>query len=318
MNINDKILTSTKYVVDNSHFVKINKNKIDELSKNMPIVNDEHWIKYAPFDISKLNEEKIANYLLVMHSVGFSFWGNLKWTINCNDENYDGSFGLMAALDKAMKNGYPILDYNYLCDISEQDFDKILEGNVRIPLFYERLEFLRGTAKVIKDKFDGNFLNVINDVNSDENLLNIIVNNFTCFKDKSPYKGENVFFYKKAQLIVSDIFRLISKDIHKINDISKLTACADYKIPQVLRALKILEYSDELSTKVDNKIQVEKDSEMEVEIRANTIWAIEKIKNNVMNRFKDITSIQINDGLWVQSQKNSNIKPYHLTRTTAY
>ena len=57
-----------------------------------------------------------------------------------------------------------------------------------------------------------------------------------------------------------------------------------------------------------------KDSEEEVEIRANTIWANELIKKELKKKIPNINSIHVNDHLWLLGQ----CKPYHLTRTTAY
>ena len=58
----------------------------------------------------------------------------------------------------------------------------------------------------------------------------------------------------------------------------KITAFADYKIPFILRRLWVLEYSQSLAYKIDNQIEIEKWSDEEIEIRSNTIWAIELMK----------------------------------------
>ena len=64
-------------------------------------------------------------------------------------------------------------------------------------------------------------------------------------------------------------------------DCSHLVGCADYKIPQVLRSLGILEYDEELSELVDKKQEIEENSSYEVEIRANMIIAIDFIKKEL-------------------------------------
>ena len=57
----------------------------------------------------------------------------------------------------------------------------------------------------------------------------------------------------------------------KLKNISELTACADYKLPFVLRRLGIFSYLDYLADKIDNQETIDKDSEEEIELRANTI-----------------------------------------------
>ncbi|MDO4504141.1 MAG: queuosine salvage family protein, partial [Clostridia bacterium] len=94
-----------------------------------------------------------------------------------------------------------------------------------------------------------------------------------------------------------------------------LIGCADYKIPQVLRALGITEYDKELSYMVDNKKEIEISSKYEVEIRASQIFVLGYIKNR-LNSFK---SVDINDFLFNYSKKLKNIvKPYHLCRNKNY
>ena len=98
-------------------------------------------------------------------------------------------------------------------------------------------------------------------------------------------------------------------------DYSNLIGCADYKIPQTLRALEIVEYSDELASIVDNKTEIDVSSKYEVEIRASQLVVIEYIKE----RFDNVKAIDINDFLFLYSKKVKGIaKPYHLCRNTNY
>lgn len=313
------VLNSTKQVFENSAHVKINTEKLNEVSASLQINEVEHWVKFSPFDIYKLDLEQAVNFLLIMHSIGFCYWGMPKWTVEYKNQEFDGAYGMIAALGKAIENDYPVLDFSYLSKISKSDFANVLRGNVKIPLFSERLNIVREIGKAAANKFNVSFLSAVKEANTDLELMKIITDNFPSFSDKSSYKENEVYFYKKAQLLVSDLFQIVPKGMLKIKDTSNLTTCADYKIPQVLRSLGILEYSNDLAEKVDAKIEIPRDSEFEVEIRANTIWAIEKIKQNVKSRYESIESIFINDQLWLASQSNKDgRKPYHLTRTTAY
>ena len=91
--------------------------------------------------------------------------------------------------------------------------------------------------------------------------------------------------------------------------------CADYKIPQTLRALGIIEYNEELSNIIDNKVEIECSSKYEVEIRASMIVVINYIKNKV----EDTNAIDINDYFFIASKKvKSFAKPYHLCRNKNY
>ena len=150
--------------------------------------------------------------------------------------------------------------------------------------------------------------------------MNLLVQNFPSFSDISPYKEKEIYFYKRAQLLVADIYQIFDgKGFGALKNVDQLTACADYKLPQILRKLGILEYSTALAEKIDSKTEILHNSLEEIEMRANTIWAVEFIKETVKKRSPQILSFEVNDHLWLATQeKFDGDKPYHRTRTTAY
>lgn len=72
-NIIESIQKSTKYVSDNSRFVKIDYNAIkdfvDQIQSN-DIIN-KHWLCSSPFSILDLKICDIVNFLLMYHSIGY-------------------------------------------------------------------------------------------------------------------------------------------------------------------------------------------------------------------------------------------------------
>ena len=139
----NKVLSSTEFVVQNARYVKINKNKINEFVKHFSESHINHWLNESPFDLKKLSDKERLHFLLVFNAISFSYWGEPKWIIEYKNEKFDGAFGMIVALGKALENGIPVLDMKYLSNISDKDFEKIVKGTVRIPLFEERLEILR-------------------------------------------------------------------------------------------------------------------------------------------------------------------------------
>ena len=131
----NQILETTRFVVDNSEYIKINKNKIKEFCKVFGESHINHWLNEAPFDFSKLTEKEKLHFLLVFNSISFSYWSTPKWTIRYGGEDFDGAWGMIASLGKAVENKKQILNSNYLKDISEKALMEILKGNIEIPLF---------------------------------------------------------------------------------------------------------------------------------------------------------------------------------------
>lgn len=317
----NKILESCHFVSEQSQHVKINENKIIEFSNNFLQKNVTHWFANSPFTLTKIKTEELLNFLLIFNSINFSYWGKPKWQITYKDKEIKGgSYCMITSLGKALENNFPILDAKYLSEIDENDFAKILEGNIQIPLFKERLQIVREIGKSLLENFSGSFSNLIKQTQNDsQKLLDLLIKYFPSFQDEATYKGEKIYFYKRAQVLINDISQVCREEFCQIKNTNKLTACADYKVPFVLRRLGILEYDESLSHKIDNKIELEKNSEEEIEIRANTVWANEIIKQKVQENFPNITAIQINDSLWLEGRKDfPEDRPYHLTRTTAY
>jgi len=317
----NKILESTKRVVDQSKHVSIDRKGVAEFSKNFHHGNVSHWLSSAPFSFADLNKEEKLAFLLVFNSISFSYWGNPKWTIEYRAKEYDGSWAMIACLHRALDEGVPILDTGYRARITKEEMANIFRGSVEIPLLEERWKITKGVSKILLEKFGGSFTDLVKKAGRDATkLLDLILESFSSFDDSSTYNGQPVFFYKRAQLLVSDIYQLFGGEGYgDLSNVDQLTACADYKLPQVLRKLSILNYSGDLAEKVDNKIEIAKDSEEETEIRANAIWGVEFIRQELSRIGQEVMPIGINDHLWLMSQnKLSDDKPYHLTRTTAY
>lgn len=317
----NKILESIKPVIKLSKFVRINKESIEAVCNNFNLQNVQYWMLTSPFYFIDLSDEEKLNFLFILHSINFCYWGEPKWTIEYKDKQYSGTYGMMGCLRKAIDNKVPILKPSYLAKINEVDLKEILKGNIIIPLFEERLKILQENGKILEEKYKGVFTNVLKEAKKDTlNLLQIITSNFPSFNDFAIYKGNKVLFHKRAQLLISDIYRTFKgKNYGELKNIEQLTAFADYRIPQVLRKLGILEYLPELAFKIDKKIPILSGSEEEIEIRANTIWAVELMKEKIKTKILNITSMDIDSYLWLLSRNKSfNDKPHHLTRTIFY
>lgn len=201
-------------------------------------------------------------------------------------------------------------------NITIEELDEIFKGTTSIPLLKERFEIIKQLVSEYKQ-----ISNITQSMsaNSDIELLNNIVNHFSNFRDISLYKGREIYFFKRAILLVGDLILNISSISKSVKNDDNMTGCADYKIPQVLRHLGILEYSDDLTTLIDERQEIQHDSEMEVEIRANMLYAIELIKEKLHQNGIDMNSVQIDNALWLLSKnKEFKDKPHHLTRTIYY
>lgn len=272
----------------------------------------EHWLSSSPFGLLELPVETIINFLLIYESIDFSFWGSPKWSIETTSGKLDGSIALLYALLNYVKKE-KTTDFS---NISKEKFSNILKGTPEIPLLEERFKIIKEVSTIVNKKMQGNFYQYIKHITSDKELFEIIINSFPNFKDERTYNNKTIYFYKLAQLLTSDILH-IREEKEKIKvDYTHLVGCADYKIPQVLRGLGILNYNDKLSKIIDNQIEIPVNSVYEVEIRANMITVIDMINKKLDYKY---SRMDINDYLFMQKKnKNLTLKPYHLTRNTNY
>lgn len=307
----EKIVTSSEYVMSNSKYVKINYDKLNNFINDIEYNDLKNWLMYNSYGLLDLDIEKIVNFLLLFESILYSFWGEPKWTVETEEGPKDGSDALLYCMVKYVRETGNV-DFS---NMSLTDFKSMLKGNVDIPLLEDRYKTVVQISKIVNEKMNGSFYEYIKDVTTDKELFDIIVTNFETFKDERTYAGKTIYFYKLAQLLISDILH-IREELENIKvDYSNLVGCADYRIPQTLRALEIVNYNEELANLVDNKKEITISSEYEVEIRASQIVVLTYIKNHLDNA----NSIDINDFLFLYSKKVKDIaKPYHLCRNTNY
>ncbi len=94
----------------------------------------------------------------------------------------------------------------------------------------------------------------------------------------------------------------------------RLTAFADYKLPQVLRELGIISYDRRLASRIDAMESLRAGCEEEVEIRAMTVWAAEQLEEGFpgawTQAYESRRSITGSGG-WASSM------PFANTHTTA-
>lgn len=317
----NNILTTCKFVVDNAKHITINNKKIDHFIESFKPDRLQHWIDDAPFNIHMLSPDEKLHFLLLFNSLSFSYWGSPKWAIEYKGETYDGAYGMVACIARALENNFPILDPRYLKTISRNDLVKILEGNITIPLFEERLNILREIGRVLTDSYDGSFLNMIREADNDtQKLIEIITTQMPSFEDVALYKNKRIYFQKRPQLLIADVYQAFNGEGYgKFSNVNELTACADYKLPLVLREIGILRYDDELSSIIDTGIFLNRNDSKEIELRAVTIWVIHLITEKLRVKIPTINALSVNDHIWLLSQDKQKFSAkYHYTRTTAY
>jgi hypothetical protein len=256
-----KILDSIKNVVDQSSYVSIDQEAIDRYVKNFSPTKTIHWSKVYPAGYTpRKNKAEEIGYLIILGNQAFCYWGfPVKWTVDYKGQKLDGWWGNIAAFDRALENGLDITDGNFLADLTLEKTRKIFEGIPEIPLLQKRFELMKAIGEKLVSSYQGKFINFFEQFKIDAfSLVEALATELPGFNDVHSYKGKEVYFYKKTQVVIADLNYLVEP----ITKIDEMHGFADYKIPAIMRTLGLLKYKEELSEKVDNRIELPEASEM--------------------------------------------------------
>jgi hypothetical protein len=264
--------------------------------------------------------ELIIAYVFVLDAVNFCFWGDPKWRRLSQRGWLDGYWALVEALTVEATANPGFLAPDSLAELDAETLDRVLGGSPTIPLLEARAANLRELGRWVVGRFAGKFSNVLHETGLDAvELVRLLAGELDSFKDEAVYKGEVVRFYKRAQILASDLHGAFEgQGWGRLGRMRALTAFADYKLPQILRHRGVLRYSDPLAGRVDNEVPLDAGSSEEVEIRANTIWAVELMAQELQNLGLDAPAYRLDWLLWYASQDSGHMKPYHRTRTIYY
>lgn len=199
--------------------------------------------------------------------------------------------------------------------LTEARLASILKANTQIPFLHERLQLLQDMGKILREQDVESWSALLEQNHQDaliiaERLTHIFP---TVFKDEVIYQNQPVRFWKRAQLAALHL----SQYIPSLN-ISGLTALADYKIPNVLRQMGILDYHPVLAKRIEKKEEIVAGSEEEVEIRASMVIAIDMATKELQTRIPEATAIQLNTAFWQMGRTLPTDAPHHYTKTIWY
>ena len=257
----------------------------------------------------------------------------------CQGMEYEHvAVGLRRALDEDRG----CLDPSRLVTLDGPGLRALLRWPRTLPLENERARLLREIGAGLTRHWNGKVANLIHAAAGDApSLVDLGVQTFPGFRDATvdPRDGRQVFFYKRAQIFVGDVWgRFGGEGLGAFGDsIGELTMFADYRVPVVLRQLGILKYSDAFASVVDEgRTLVPSGSADEIDMRACTVQAVERMKHALEARLAKeielrpalgsgeaaapaVTSVALDWFLWTQGEKRrDDSPPHHRTMTVFY
>lgn len=235
-----------------------------------------------------------------------------------------------------MHDSIDITNPKFYSTVTIEQLGKIFAGDdasTNAPLLKERVECLHQVGNKLLEKYDGNFENVVRAAEgSAKKLLQIIVEDFPCFRDEADFNGQRVSIYKRAQILIGDVYACYQGEgLGSFSDLNDtITMFADYRVPQVLVHFGALVYKDELMDDLKNDKLLRNGEPKEVEIRGASIFIVEAAKQKVLEVLKSnhpeiptkhVNSILIDHFLWDYRRANAdflNYIPFHKTYSVYY
>ncbi|MCB9759014.1 MAG: hypothetical protein H6739_04175 [Alphaproteobacteria bacterium] len=267
-------------------------------------------------------------WLLVYNAVNFCYWpdrGRSRWWVRIGDRAVgqdDEALGVMAAFGAAMDAGEALWDGARLAAMTLDELAGILApapGAEPLPLMPERLVGIREMGRAFQEH--GGALGLIEAAcGSAIRLARLLARVSPSWEDARVLRGERVRFLKRAQLCAAMIHgRFAGRGPGAFGDVDKLTVFADYRLPQVLRAIGMMQLDPGLAARIERGEELVEGSVEEVEIRAVTVHAGERLRQALLPQMPGLTALQVDHLLWRTGvQLQDELPPFHRCRTTAY
>jgi hypothetical protein len=173
-------------------------------------------------------------------------------------------------------------------------------------------EHLRELGARVRDEDGGSFEALARSGGGSAQALAERLAGWPGWADVSPYDGERVPLFKRAQIAAAD---LALAGLAPADDLAALTLFADNLVPHVLRIDGVLHFDDDLVRAIDAGTLIAHDSPEEVEIRCCALHAVELL---VAAR-GGTTATAVDNILWNRGAgARYKAHPRHRARTTAY
>ena len=197
-----------------------------------------------------------------------------------------------------------------------------------LPNIDERVSRLQELGFVLDRDYQGLASNLVAQCKgSAVELVRIVIEKLQGFRDTIIYKGKLIHFYKRAQILCGDLWAAYGRKTTQtdpthyssFDDMHRLTMFADYRVPQILRHVGIMVYSDSLAAAIDSKQEIPYGSNEETEIRAATVIAVDELQQALADRGVSVLVIEVDWLLWNKGETElATLMPHHRTLTIYY
>lgn len=321
------VLQSVLPVIEQSDFVKTNTHKIKEVAAWMAYEEFPAPVGVQLFDLGN-DPRTIIDHTMVVNILNFAFSdfeSGEKFETDYQGRTWSDSEAMVACMHRAITSGVPFLDGHYLAQVTRKELEQIFRGSIEMPMLDERIACLHEVGQTLSESYDGKWHTFILDCSprlfdGGNGVLERLDEQFPRFHDVSPFKGHDVQIFKLAQLGLWTLhLHLAHTGMWSLEDANQFTAFADYIVPVAFNVMGIFEYHPYLEQRINSLVEIPRDSQEEIEIRAHSLYAAALLTDELNTLRAGLTPLvvpQVDYRLW--KTYHATHHPHHLTRTTMY
>jgi hypothetical protein len=258
-----------------------------------------------------------ANVCLLLDCLNFCFWSPRPWSVAFRGQTWTRTYAMYAGVLRAIERDATWLKAERWAAAEARDVAEMFAGEGEIPLAAERRAVLNETGRCLAEHFAGEFAEAVARADGQaRRLAYLLAEFFPSFRDVAPYRGRTVAFLKRAQICASDLHHLWRRGGGAgLQGTEALTVFADYRLPQYLRQIGIIEVTPELAARIEREEELPAGEAEEVELRAATIVAAERMCQEWGGTVPACTLDYV---LWLRSHDADVTLKHHRTRTVYY
>jgi hypothetical protein len=313
----DQVRNQARFVADHANTVTVDDGALRSLAEWLPV--DGRGPKIDPSYYFSGNIDDTIAYVVTFTTMNFGSGWHPYLT---KEAGRSGSITMMFRLRDWYRRHGPIsaaelvdTTSHFMAEVFGQRLDPPVDE--LMSLFARALSDL---GQLLISRFNGSFSDLVEHAGQSVSCLAETLATMPLYQDIAVYRGRKIPIMKRAQIASAELAAALGDHpLGHFADLDRLTAFADNLVPHVLRVEGVLCYDPELADRIDREELLAPGSAQEVEIRANTIVAVEELVAQIRSRCSGITAAEVGHLLWKMGQApHYKSRPRHRCRTTFY
>jgi hypothetical protein len=320
----ERVRQTTARVVDEAQLVRLNREKLNEVAAR----HDPAQIRAAynfetPYHLSGVDDELLVNYIFTVDALNFGSGLSPQWKkLEAAQLVQNSLYKTVADTLRRLAESGSWLDARWAAKVTPTE----VAGHFKIPADFPLVVMFANCLNELGAKVNAAYGTYPELVKANPTAADLVewVGGLEFFNDRANYNGYEVFFYKRAQILVNDLYLAFKGTSYgAFPDVTNLTLFADNLLPHYFRMEGVLIYDPALLGTILNEEVIPAGSPAEVEMRAAAVQCVETLCQIYNERFTPgetpIFPAQLDNFLWNFSQSPQvKSQPRHRTVTYFY